>query len=123
MPYTLFILDTWQHKGEVGSYFAFSAKDTSLFKNGAVLAKEFTAGFSDEVVINSSEAVLVNNQKVRSGLNLASIMNRQREDFMGKAVIEKDEFYALGSTSESFDSRYWGTVNENQIIGKLYPVF
>ena len=123
MPYTLFILDKWQNKGEVNSYFAFHAKDTTLFKDGATLAKQFVAGFSDSVEINENESILINNKEVRRGLNLADIMERERQDFMGKAVIEKDEFYALGSTSDSFDSRYWGTVNENQIVGKLYPVF
>ena len=123
MPYTLFILDKWQNKGEVNSYFAFHAKDTTLFKDGVTLAKQFVAGFSDSVEINENEAILINNKEVRRGLNLADIMKRERQDFMGKAVIEKDEFYALGSTSDSFDSRYWGTVNENQIVGRLYPVF
>ncbi|MBE6423094.1 S26 family signal peptidase [Succinivibrio dextrinosolvens] len=123
MPYTLFILDKWHRKGEVGDYFAFRAKDAAIFKNGAVLAKQFVAGFNDTVEITADEAIKVNDKTVRRGLNLASLMNRDREDFMGKAVIEKGDYYALGSTSDSFDSRYWGTVNENQIIGQLYPVF
>ena len=38
-------------------------------------------------------------------------------------LIEKDEFFALGTTIDSYDSRYWGTVNETQIVGRLYPIF
>ncbi len=123
MPYTLFILDKWHKKGEVGNYYAFSAKNTRMFKNGEVLAKQFVAGFSDVVEIDDNEIIKVNQNVVERGLNLAAKMGREREDFMGRAVIEKDDFYALGSTRDSFDSRYWGTVNEKQIIGQLHPVF
>ena len=43
---------------------------------------------------------------------------------MGKGYLDKDEFFALGTNqSESIDSRYWGNVNENQVIGRLYPIF
>lgn len=123
LPYTVFIIDKWHKKGEVGDYFAFHAQNTRMFKNGSVLAKQFVAGLGDAVEITNDEEVLINGIKSQQGLHLANKMGQPKENFMGKTIIEKDEFFALGSTEASFDSRYWGTVNENQIIGRLYPVF
>jgi len=39
----------------------------------------------------------------------------QHNTFIGK--IPKDNYFVVGSHDKSFDSRYWGFVNKNQIIG------
>lgn len=123
LPFTLYLLDRWQTKPVVGNYYGFLARDTVFFDDGDLLAKRFDGHFLDHVQIGPNEDVLINGKAVVHGLQLAPRLNCKRSDFYGSAIIEKDEYFALGTTVDSYDSRYWGTVNETQIVGRLYPIF
>ena len=123
LPFTLYLLDKWQIKPVTGNYYAFRTKANAFFDEGELIGKRFDAGFLDHVEITSDEMIKVNGRTVAKGLQLAARLNHERSDFYGSALIEKDEFFALGTTIDSYDSRYWGPVNETQIVGRLYPVF
>ena len=123
LPYTLYLLDTWQTKPLAGNYYGFLTRKTAFFEDGELLAKRFDGKILDHVEINANEEVKINGKTVVRGLQLAPRLNCERSDFYGSAIIEKDEYFVLGTTIDSYDSRYWGTVNETQIVGRLYPIF
>jgi len=37
-------------------------------------------------------------------------------------VLNKDQVFLMGTTKESFDSRYWGPVRRDSIIGRALPL-
>lgn len=124
MPYTLMVIDTWDHTPTSGYTYAFKAKNTVIFPDGSILGKKLIGNFKDEIEIDADENIKLNADTVGHGLQKAASLRHERKDFMGKGYLDKDEFFALGTNqSESIDSRYWGNVNENQVIGRLYPIF
>lgn len=38
-------------------------------------------------------------------------------------IIPKGKYFVMSPAARSFDSRYWGLVDESWIIGKAYPLF
>ena len=44
-------------------------------------------------------------------------------DFDVDVVLGEKEFFVMGTTQESFDSRYWGPINRDAIIGTARPLF
>lgn len=44
-------------------------------------------------------------------------------DFDKNMTLKAGEFFLMGTTKESFDSRYWGPIHREAIIGYAYPVF
>lgn len=44
-------------------------------------------------------------------------------DYDVDVVLGEKEFFVMGTTQESFDSRYWGPINRDAIIGKARPLF
>jgi signal peptidase I len=48
----------------------------------------------------------------------------QPRDNFGPAVVPPDAFFVLGDNrDESYDSRYWGFVNEKDILGKALVIY
>ncbi|EBI7413665.1 signal peptidase I, partial [Salmonella enterica] len=38
-------------------------------------------------------------------------------------IIPEGEVFLIGQTDHSWDSRFWGTVKLNSVIGKTYAIF
>lgn len=38
-------------------------------------------------------------------------------------IIPKGKYFVIGDAVRSFDSRYWGLLDEKEILGKAYPIF
>lgn len=77
----------------------------------------------DEVEITLDEQVRINGQLRASGLAQADRLGRPRAAFAGKGVLGEDAYWFMGDTPQSFDSRYWGPVSREQVIGRVYPLF
>ena len=43
--------------------------------------------------------------------------------YVGRRVLQADEFWMLGTMPMSFDSRYWGPINGSQIVGRAHVLF
>ncbi len=115
------VVDRRDRIPEVGQAYAFSARRMGPVRaDGSRIGKFFTAGFLDEVEVTGEGAVLVNGTEVARGLGLSRLLQRPPGSFAGKAVLGPGEFWALGKTSASFDSRYWGRVDDGQVIGKIH---
>jgi len=64
----------------------------------------------------------VNDELVGEGLILAEEIGGTPADFAGETVLDEGTYWFMGETPYSFDSRYWGTVSEEQIIGQARPI-
>lgn len=107
-----------------GQIYAFKSKNMQpFFEDNTTVIKVLVAKPGDTVEVNSSLEILVNNIVVSSGFMLAEKLAIDTSNFIGKKKLESDEYWFLGKTEDSFDSRYWGSVKYEQIIGKTYPIF
>ena len=117
------ILDKWQKAyPEKGQIYGFLSRNMVIYKDGEKIAKRVAATGLDEVVINENEEVLVNGVKKARGLQMAAKLGKDREDFMGSAVMEPGQIFGMGDTWTSYDSRYWGPVDEERTVGRLYII-
>jgi len=94
-----------------------------IYDDGTVLVKYLRGVPGDHILINEN-GIFINNEKVASGnLPLAGKFNKQRSDFYGERILQEDEYWLMGTSEVSFDSRYWGTVSYEQILSRAYPLF
>lgn len=76
----------------------------------------------DLVEINANQEIIVNKKVVAKGLKvLDSLTAEQKQNFYKTFRVPKHKFFVLGDTEKSFDSRYWGLVDEYEIVG--VPMF
>lgn len=78
----------------------------------------------DTVEVRKNDQVFINGEASEHGLLLAGEkLGQPASKFYGKATLKEDEYWFLGTSPRSFDSRYWGAVTRDQIIGRAYPLF
>lgn len=122
LNWQLGVLDKWDKNVSLGHTYAFYSRHMGLYPDGEKIVKRMMASGFSQVVIDHDENVIIDGRKVAHGLQLASKLGLDREYFMGTQVLAPGTYFGLGDLWTSFDSRYWGVIYEDQLIGRLYIV-
>jgi len=122
--YTFFLVDKWDHKLERGKIYSFHARHMEpLFKDGTRMVKILRGLPGDSVEIDRDLRIRINSQEIAQGLPLAQKLGASESAFQGKTTLAHNTYWFMGESPMSFDSRYWGVVAQEQIIGRAYPLF
>lgn len=141
VPYTIFLININERELVVGNMYAFASdsRHQPFFRPGTPLVKILMGAAGDKVRIeqnystvdgkklrNGLPQILINNEVVGEGLPYTSMpdspINAPVEAFLGEKTLVEGEYWFMGTLPYSFDSRYWGTVKEKQVIGRAYPL-
>ena len=102
---------------------AFKAKDLRpYFQPGTHMIKVID-GLPGDLVKVTKEQVLVNGSPVGEGLQLSKPLKRPEGRFVREEIVPDSKYWFMGKTLDSFDSRYWGYVSKDDLIGRAYPVW
>lgn len=126
VEYVFGVLDKSDRSPVVGNLYAFSAPDLRpFFKLGTKMFKYNVAVPGDKVVITEDQKIFVNDKQLEQfGLPYAyTHFSKSPKDFSGKKILGSDEYWFLGTRFDSFDSRYWGSVSKDKVLGRVYPIF
>lgn len=122
--YTFYLVDLNDKHIERGKIFAFRSRGVAPFFSDETWMVKFVRGLpGDHIEIDAEHNVKVNNEVLSRGLFLSRELQVDPAQFLGSATLKEREFWFMGLTDRSFDSRYWGVVHEDQIIGRAYPLF
>lgn len=122
--YSVYLIDLKDRELQRDAVYAFSARGLDpLFKDGTQMVKILRGLPGDTVEVTEQHRVLVNGSLVGEGLYLAERLKVPESRFYGRATLGEDNYWFMGTSPLSFDSRYWGTVKHEQVIGRAYPLF
>ena len=122
--YTFYLIDTKDTELKRDAIYSFSAEGLEpVYEDGTLMVKYLRGKPGDHVEISKEKNVYVNGEYHGYGLKHAEKLGQPEEAFFGEATLGEDSYWFMGTSSESFDSRYWGTVKHDQIIGRAYPLF
>lgn len=85
------------------------------------LIKRMIALSGDEVC-RHGEVILINQKRVATVLTRDS-QGRALPVWQGCIILHEDQFFALMDRPDSFDGRYFGPLNTQDIIGIAVPIF
>ncbi|MCX8514680.1 MAG: S26 family signal peptidase [Burkholderiales bacterium] len=92
-------------------------KDQCQF-NTPYLIKKIVARYKDKITI-SSRGIYINNNLIPNSVSLQSFHNISLVPLPYTTInLQKDQYFVLGQTKTSYDSRYFGVINKSQIISK-----
>ena len=84
---------------------------------------KYVAATAGDKVVISAQGVFVNQELVATGFALTKKLNLDEISLYQQFVVAKNQWFVLGDSSDSYDSRYWGTIDSNQILGKAVPLW
>ena len=123
---TVFLIDKADKELERGALFAYRSRGTKwIYPDGTLMVKAMQGLPGDRVEVTPDFEVRVNGIHKAQGLPLAGTLtaSEARRRFCGSATLQSDEAWMLGTLPHSFDSRYWGPIKTEQIVGRAYVVF
>lgn len=133
----IYLIDTYAKDIQRGDIVVFTARGldqlieqghvaaralAASYRDGAKLVKRVAGSQGDRVVV-SRDHVTVNGRTVGEGLDLAVTLLRAQEAFVRDERVPARMYWVMGATRDSFDSRYWGYVDQTQVVGRAYAIF
>lgn len=104
-----------------GDLLQFKAADIGHGFSGLVFIKQ-VAGVPGDRIRVSNDTLYINDRPV-DNLWLVKTLGKKTGDFDRSFTVPPGEYFMMGTTPQSFDGRYWGTIHASQILGSATPLF
>lgn len=123
--YTVYLLDKTDTKLVRGKLYVFRSKDLSpIYDEGTLMLKYLKGMPGDTVEVRDTSQIFINDKPGIFGLSLAEEkLGLPASTFIGKSTLLDNQYWFLGTSTKSFDSRYWGSIKSERIVGRAYPIF
>ena len=109
-----------------GALYAFTSPSSAspVYKTGTRMIKRAVGAPGDTIFIHPNELITVNGQPVGHGFaHLGSAVFEVKKKFMGVRIVPEGHWWMMGDRQMSFDSRYWGSLPQENIYGRAYVLF
>ncbi len=136
LPEWVYIIDTWQKPKAADikrddyvavTLTAAQTPKNALWRPGQVMVKRAEASQpGDQVKITSDGVTFQRGAQTwewGTGLEAARLIGGTPEQFEREITIEPGQIFLMGDHLNSYDGRYYGPVDENQIVGKVVWAF
>ena len=117
----LFLIDHWDRTFRKEDLIAFKADNrmTPFFSLETIFIKRVKGVEGDEVG-QRGDILTVNGQEVGEGFPLTNNPGVTQVIDHHPFRVQPLTYWAMGDQPKSFDSRYWGVVYQQQVVGKAY---
>lgn len=125
LPWAVWITDRGDASAGVGGFIAFETDErvTPYFPEGTRFVKEVVGAAGDQVTIKDGEVRINDNRVGTINDKAVRILERPVSDFDAEYTLGEGEYFLMGTADFSYDSRYWGPVKPNQVIGESYHLW
>ncbi len=122
-PYRVFVIDRWNLEPENGILMAFRSNELKPFyPDGTVVVKQIR-GMPGDTIKVTTDATYINGGQISHGTaKLAEKLPRPAESYEREFTLADGEYFFMGWHEQSYDSRYWGVVRGNQLLGVAKPL-
>ena len=111
-------IDHWAHQPQRGDRIAFRSDHRMLpFFNVNTLMVKQVAGLPGDLVVLENQQLKVNHITAAEGLLKGVLSQLQSDDWTSPRRLKIGEWVVVGRHPLSFDSRYWGVVDEAHLVG------
>jgi conjugal transfer pilin signal peptidase TrbI len=128
LPYRWYFVDLRERTIRRGDYVLFrSLGMTPFYPDGTWVIKVAAGAAGDRVVVDVS-GVSINGAHwgelwhVQRGQRLWQ-MGRRPVDYMRNERVPERHWWVMGTSPRSFDSRYWGYIDDDQVIARAHALW
>lgn len=128
LPYSVFLVDLRDRATDRGEYVAFVSKQMEPFYANGTIAVKLVAGVPGDRVTVNETGVSINGRHLGTLLHLKDgerlwRMGRRVADVARDERIPDGHLWMMGTNARSYDSRYWGYIENEQVIGRAIPLW
>lgn len=119
LPFNIFIMDKnnfYFTKNDL-IVFKYPGEDIYNYKKDEKFVKKVSCFSGDRLEVDISYNYFCNGVKIGQAL-LQDGDGRKLEPFIFNGIIPDNQYFVSGTHIKSWDSRYWGFVSKDRIIGK-----
>jgi len=126
LPWDVYLIDSHNQNFQIGSLVAFIAdgRMEPKFKEGTTVIKQVAGQGGDMVHVDAGAHYIV------AGANYgvieeegAEVAQKKLSNLLINETIPEKQLSVIGTLPRSFDSRYWGYVRPEQVIGRAYGIY
>ena len=122
IPGSVFVVDTQQKQVNTAELLMFKSHQTDILPAGINIIK-LVAGVQGDRVEVGQFSVSNNSHKFPAPIDSAAkALNIDTRTLTGTRTVEKDRLFVLGTLASSYDSRFFGPIKTQQVIGRAYLI-
>lgn len=121
LPWWAYVIALGDHPDR-GQLLAFSSGSALPFPEGTVLVKRLVGMPGDQIEVQAGEVRVNGTVLGELSDEVLTQLSRPALDFQARYTLGEDEFFVLGDAAVSFDSRYWGPVRSEDVLGRARGV-
>ncbi|MGI2205202.1 S26 family signal peptidase [Shewanella oncorhynchi] len=122
LPGSVFVVDTQQKKVNSGELVMFKSPQTDILPAGINIIK-LVAGVEGDRVDIGRFSVTNKNHKFPAPIDsAANALNIDVQKLIGTRTVENGGIFVLGTEPGSYDSRFFGSIKTQQVIGRAYLI-
>ncbi|GAD75298.1 hypothetical protein VAZ01S_023_00650 [Vibrio azureus NBRC 104587] len=121
--FSVYLLKRKYGQIEHGKIYTFKAKGMTPFYQDNMLITKYAVGLPGDEVIQNAKGVFINNERITDGYPLIDKLGVEQADLYKSYRLKDNEVFFIAPAERSFDSRYWGTADINEIVGEAIPLW
>jgi conjugative transfer signal peptidase TraF len=120
-PYRLFLILKGRPFGR-GDLIAFRFPGSEYYAEGSLFVKEVEGMPGDRLEIREDRTVWLNGEFV-DHVRASDSKGKAVQPFLFSGIIPEGHYFLYASAPNSYDSRYYGLIRKDRIVGKVIPLF
>ena len=87
---------------------------------------KIVAGLPGDTISFNENELFVNGERFYKAKSMQvnlKTLGHTIDDYQTKYTLKDNEYFMVGETPDSFDSRYWGPISQSQIEGEAYAIY
>ena len=121
--HSVFLVDRHRVEPRRDTLMAFRAQGLDpYFEDGTLMAKELVGMPGDHVRIDET-GVWINGEQRAEGFPHVNTLDLDFASLERDEAVPEGHYLFLAPAPESYDGRYWGYVSEEQLAGRVHPLY
>lgn len=124
IPADYYMIDHKNRTFEVGELVAFTMPmDVPFIKKGATVVKIVAGKGGDKIKVTMQGVYNGDRFFPTDAERISKKYKIPKESIERVITVPDGDMFLVGQTDYSYDSRFWGTIKSNSVIGKTYAIY
>lgn len=122
---TYFLVDTWDKSVKAGELAAFTMNiENSLYPVGRKWIKQVVATEGMTVHVTTEETTVSDGRVFKNNMDhTMAYLKISPTEIKKTTALGAGQLFMMGDTKTTYDSRYWGPIQQSNVIGQAYAIF